>query len=165
MHRENIHQIHPYYYNTSMSTHPPLRMQPHSHHKVPPHLYPSITPQQLCLCLCCTSTPMYAPGLVQHYPHITPLVYPQISSSRIPFYVLPPHSKKIWMNPEVWGVIEYPTNRIIKEDFQWVEEMKLIVNVFLHLLMNHMKSWDMAKVVVFVGLKKPHCWFNWNLQL
>ena len=49
-------------------------MPQHTHHNMPPHIYSSIPPHQVCLCSYCTSTPMYAPCVVPHYPHIPPLL-------------------------------------------------------------------------------------------
>ena len=93
VHRENIHQNHPYYSCPSMPTHPHQSMSPHPHHNMPPHIYQIIVPHQVVLCPYFTSTPMYTPYLVPHYPRITPLGYLHTSYSRLSSSVLPPHSK------------------------------------------------------------------------
>ena len=94
VHGENIHQNQPYYSYTSMPTYLHPIMPQHTHHNMPPHIYSSIPPHQVCLCSYCTSTPMYAPCVVPHYPHIPPLVYLHTSFIRLPSCVLPPHYRK-----------------------------------------------------------------------
>ena len=88
VHGENLHQNHPYYYYTSMPTHPNQRMPPHPNHNMPLHFYSKITPHQVCLCPYCTSNPIYAPYLVAHYPRIPSLCYlHHPSPSILPFYM------------------------------------------------------------------------------
>ena len=92
--RKNLHQNHPYYYYPSMQTHPNTRMSPHPHQNMPPHIYPIIPPHQVCLHPYCTSTPMYVPYVVPHYPHIPSLGYLHIISIILPYSVLPTYSSK-----------------------------------------------------------------------
>ena len=92
VHGENIHQNHPYCYYTNMTTHHHTRIPPHPNHHIPPPIYPSITPHQVCLCPYYTSNPMYAPYIVPQYPHILSLGYLHTKYSRPPYYMFPPHS-------------------------------------------------------------------------
>ena len=94
VHGENLHQNHPYYSYPGIPTHPNTSIPQHPHHKIPPHLYPSITPHQVFMRPYFTYTPIFAPYLVPHYPHIPPLVYLHTSFIRLPSCVLPPHYRK-----------------------------------------------------------------------
>ena len=77
-----------------MPTHPNQSMLTHPHHNMPPNIHPSIPPHQVCLFPYCTSTHTYSPYVVPHYPHIAPLDNLHTSSSRLPYSILPPNSKK-----------------------------------------------------------------------
>ena len=61
---------------------------------MPPHIYPIIPPHPIYLCLYFTSTPIYAPYVLKHYPHIPPVGYIYISSVRLLSYMFPPHYSK-----------------------------------------------------------------------
>ena len=98
----NPHQNSYYYYYPIIPPHPHPSTPWHPHFNMPPHHYPSISRYPMCLCPYFTSTSMYSPYVVSHHPHITSLVYPHRTTSRLPSFVLPnllppgvcPHSSR-----------------------------------------------------------------------
>ena len=64
-----------------MPPHPYPIIPPKPHQNISPHTYPGMPQYPNFLCQYFTFTPMYAPYVVTHDPHITSLVYlhrPQI---------------------------------------------------------------------------------------
>ena len=91
---------------------------------MPPHIYPRITPHQVCVCTYFTSAPMYSPYAVTQYPHILYLGYLPTLFSRITSYVLPPHYSKILVNTEGRRGIKYQMKIWRNKELQWVEKME-----------------------------------------
>ena len=96
-------------------------MPPHPHHHIPPHIYPRIPPHQVCLCPYFTSTTIYVPYVVIHYPHIPSLGYLHTSSSRLTSSVLPQHFQK-QMN-------EYRRNRRNRRSNEAKEKQRPLVSI------------------------------------
>ena len=80
-----------------MPPHPHTSIPKHSHHNITPHPYPSMPPHPIFLCPYRTSTPMYVPYVVPHYPNIPSLGYlhrpPSRLSSSILHHIFPPEAR------------------------------------------------------------------------
>ena len=86
---ENPNPNHPYYYYPGMTPHPHLSIPKLPHHNIPLHPHPSMPPNQIFLCPYFIYTPMYAPYVFQHHPHITSLGYLHKPPSRLPSSMFP----------------------------------------------------------------------------
>ena len=149
VHGENLHQNHPYYYYTSMPTHPNQRMPPHPNHNMPLHFYSKITPHQVFLCPYCTSNPIYSPYVVPHYPYIPPVGYLHTSYSRLPSHVLPPHSKRN-MSESISMRRNRRSNEMKKKIILSISRRDEINrDLGPYLLMYHMNIWDVTKLLLW----------------
>ena len=89
MEGENQNQNHPYCYYPRISPHPPASMPQYTHHNIPPNPYPRVSPYPIFLCPYFTSTTIYAPYVVPHYPQIPSLGYIHRPPSIITSFILP----------------------------------------------------------------------------